>query len=130
IEYTDFNYYLNGDSTLNSHTYKKLFTKGTGWFSWFSNPPVPSCCPGPYIFHDTLNPVALLRDTLNKIFIVDNIANPEMLLYDFNLAVGDTLPLSYNNFNQDLIVIAIDSIPISNFYRKRFELSNSVSQYL
>ncbi len=130
IENKNFNYYVNGDTSFNNHIYKKLFIKGNSWFMWFNNPPIPPYCQGTSQFNDTINPLAFVRDTLNKIYL-SNTSFPDTLLYDFNLSVGDTLPMTYNNGNTNITVITIDSIPVSSSYLKRFHLSpNSQSQYL
>jgi hypothetical protein len=52
------------------------------------------------------------------------------LLYDFDLDVGSTLPLSWNNWNDDITVVAVDSVLIGGSMRARFELANSWAQYL
>lgn len=125
IEYKNYNYYINGDTIINGHTYKKMFQRGDGWFFWADPSPVPiSCQTSPYTFNDTISPYAYVRDTLNKIYFT-SFGNPDTLLYDFNLIVGDTLPLSYLiNASYTVTVTAIDSIVVGNSYRKRFELSS------
>jgi hypothetical protein len=124
---TDYTYFINGDTIVNSHIYKKLFIHGFVTHNWFSPSPVPSCCQGAYFFYDSINHVALLRDTLKKIYIIDSLGNPETLLYDFDLTIGDTIPLTYNNYDSTITVIAIDSISVFGLYRKRFELSNNAN---
>ncbi|MBK8487628.1 MAG: T9SS type A sorting domain-containing protein [Bacteroidetes bacterium] len=47
---------------------------------------------------------------------------PMQLLYDFDLEVGDTLPLSYINYGGNYVT-GIDSILIGDNYRKRFSIS-------
>src|SRR6185436_20795033 len=71
IETKNYNYYVNGDTTINTYSYKKLFTKGNQSFAWMNIPPVPPECQGYYVFNDTINPFAFVRDTLKKIFIYD-----------------------------------------------------------
>jgi hypothetical protein len=51
-------------------------------------------------------------------------------MYDFNLSVGDTLPISTTNYLHNITVVSIDSIAVSNQYRKRFRLLNAGVQYL
>jgi len=116
-----YNYYINGDSVVNSINYKKLFIKGFGQCFWNSSPPVPLDCQTPPSFNDTINLYALVRDTLQKIYIRYGIDTSEQLLYDFNLNIGDTLPLSFNNWDT-IKVVSIDSIRILNTYRKRFHV--------
>ena len=55
----------------------------------------------------------------------------EYLLYDFNLQVGDTLPITYNNPQNTVYVSGIDSVYTPYGYLKRFSLSgNNSAQYL
>jgi Secretion system C-terminal sorting domain len=127
IEYRTYNYYINGDTIFNSRVYKRLFMKGTANLMWYSFP-TPPCCDGSYVFNDTINPVAFLRDTLNKIYV--SFGNQDTLLFDYNLSVGDSLPVTYNNYESNITVLSIDSIPVGNQYRKRFQLSFTGAQYL
>jgi len=129
VENKFYNYYLNGDSIVGSYTYKKLFTRGIGGFQWFDNPPIPPNCIGSYSFNDTTTAIALIREDAKKMFI--NVGGVDTLLYDFDLNVGDTLPITYNNFASDIYVFAIDSFLVDTNYRKRFTLlGNTSSDFL
>jgi hypothetical protein len=79
---------------------------------------------------------ALRNDSVNKkvYFAFDGLSN-DTLLYDFNLSVGDTLPVSYINdtihgspniFNW---VSAIDSISIGGIYHKQFWISADTAMW-
>jgi hypothetical protein len=46
----------------------------------------------------------------------------EVLLYDFNLNAGDTLPYTYNNQYDLATVSSVDSVLVGNQYRKRFNI--------
>ena len=56
-------------------------------------------------------------------FLVPLPDTAEVLLYDFDLDVSDTLPVTYNNFQNDIFVTSIDSIYTPYGYRKKFLLS-------
>jgi hypothetical protein len=127
VENKFYNYYLNGDSIVGSFTYKKLFIRGIGGFQWFDNPPIPPNCIGSYSFNDTTTAIALIREDAKKMFI--NVGGVDTLLYDFDLNVGDTLPITYNNFASDIYVFAIDSFLVDTNYRKRFTLLGNTSSY-
>lgn len=125
----NYNYYTQGDTTLNSLVYKKMYKKGQGAYG----PKMGGSsvnCPGPYHYTDN-SPSYFLRSAGKQIF-VRNAGDPnESLLYDFNLQVGDTLPITYNNWLTDITVTAIDSISIPPGYRKKFTLSNNThAEYL
>lgn len=128
IQNETYNYYTNGDTIFNSVVFKKIYKKGYGSYSWFGNP--PAACSGSYHYNHTF-PSYFIRSIGKQMYLRQLTDTVEYLLYDFNLAVGDTLPLSYNNFATDIRVTAIDSFYTSSGYRKRFELTgNTWAQYL
>lgn len=123
IENENYNYYVNGDTVLNSYTYKKIFQKGTGSISWMAMPPVaPGCIAGNYSY-TTPTPQYFVRSSGKQIYLIPLPDTAEVLLYDFDLEVGDTIPLTYNNFQNDISVASIDSIYTPYGYRKKFLLS-------
>jgi hypothetical protein len=128
IQNESYNYYVNGDTILNSLVYKKIFMQGQGTYNWMAPPPNNGCS-GSYTYINTV-PSYFLRSAGKKMFLRQPSDTAEYLLYDFNLNVGDTLPLSYNNYANNVIVTAKDSIYTPYGYRMRFTLSNSWSQYL
>lgn len=128
IQEESFNYYSSGDTVINLLTYKKIYKKGRGIFNWYAPPPVG--CSGTYNYIDTL-PSFFLRSAGKQMFVSFPLSSSEQLLYDFNLSVGDTLPLSFNNFFSGVTVYAIDSVYTPYGYLQRFALSGgSGSQYL
>lgn len=128
VDQETYNYYVNGDTLFNGLTYKKIFRKGTGEHMWFAPP--PALCSGTYSFIDTF-PSYFMRSFGKQMFIRTPFDTSEYLLYDFNLIIGDTLPISYNNYESNVTVIAIDSIYTPYGYRQRFEITgNTWSQYL
>jgi Secretion system C-terminal sorting domain len=128
IQNEEYNYYVNGDTVLNSLTYKKVFRKGQGNYQWFAGPPIG--CSGSYSYVDTI-PYRFLRSDGKKVFMKIFQDTTDYLLYNFDLSVGDTLPLTYNNYATDVTVTAIDSFYYGNGYRKLFSLAgNTWAQYL
>lgn len=125
-----YNYYLNGDTLINATSYRKVYRKGSGSYQWFSPVPTPPSCQGNYTFNDTLSVIAFLRQDSQQIRIWDVSDQTDKLLYDFNLKIGDTLQVTFNNFQGGQIVSKIDSFLVKGYYRKRFTLQNSTSQYL
>jgi hypothetical protein len=66
----------------------------------------------------------LRQDTANrKVYLLEPFSGQDTLLYDFDLALGDTLPPAYNNYIQDNVVSNIDSVLVGNQYHRRFWLS-------
>ncbi len=115
------NYYINGDTILNALVYKKVYKKGI-LSRWSLNCMLID--PTPY---SNKEPSFCLRSADKKIFLMNKNTTQEELMYDFNLAVGDTLPQTYTyhpgNHTYDMYVAAIDSIHTPNGYLKRFTLS-------
>ena len=122
VEEEEFVYYTFGDSTINNVSYKKIFKHGTFANNWYDSPPIPSWCDTSMTFDFF---IALVRQENKKIFI-RNENEPEELLYDFELKIGDTLPLTWNQYSDEIIVSSIDSIQVGNNYRRIFNLT---SQY-
>lgn len=108
---------VTGDSVIGQQPYKKITAHG--YYQEFGIV-MGTNCSSPYV-HDEL--YALLRQDSLTIRIWEN--NQEYLLYDFNLQVGNLLPLTYNNFNDSVSVDSISTIQIGNETRKVFHLSNN-----
>jgi hypothetical protein len=129
IENQTYNYYTNGDTTINALTYKKIYRSGTGYI-WTAQPPPNPCSNNTFTYIDTL-PSFFLRSAAKEMYVRMPSDLNEYLLYDFNLSIGDTLPQTLNNFTTDTYVVNIDSISTPFGYLKKFELSGSSwSQYL
>jgi hypothetical protein len=106
-----------GDTTIGPHTYKKIIHHGF----WHEQPifgNMQPCAPD-YTFSF---PYAFLRQDSLKMYIYDN---ADLLLYDFNLEIGDTLPLTYNNFAENITVESIDFLQVGLEMRKVFQLSSN-----
>jgi hypothetical protein len=124
-----YNYFTNGDTVINTLVYKKIYRKGYTTYTDHGGS-FSANCQGPDMYNDPF-PNYFLRSAGKQMFVRFPGSVPEVLLYDFNLQVGDTLPVSYNNYATDVKVTAIDSIYTSYGYRKRFELTGSTNaQYL
>lgn len=128
IIYDSINYYLNGDSLINSLQYKQLFKCGSAWSSWQSPQPNTNCNLN-YAYCDTV-PVGFLRSQGLQMYFIPNGDTSEQLLYNFNLTIGSQLPQTYTYCCPAAeIVTSIDSIYTPYGYRKRFFINNG-SEYL
>lgn len=130
VNHKTYNYYTNGDTIINSVSYKKIYEKGQGYYAWYSSP--PSNCPSTgYYTYSNSSSSYFIRSINKEMYIRRPSDTNEQLLYDFDLSVGDSLPLSFNNFSPNVVVSAIDSVYTPYGYRKRFSLSGDTwSQYL
>ncbi len=60
-----------------------------------------------------------------KAWFVPQGEEEEVLLYDFNLQLGDTLPVSYiNPYGMNYSVVEIDSVEVGNSFRKKYLLGD------
>jgi len=117
----DFQYSLEGDTIILGLHYTKM--NQTGWQHHIHVYPVP------YVHDSTLvcgYYGALRSDSTERVYLFRATDTAECLLYDFGLAVGDTVPLSfiYSTYSYNInIVHSIDSVLIANQYRKRMNIS-------
>ena len=106
-----------GDTTIGPHTYKKIIHHGF----WHEQPifgNMQPCTPD-YTFS---YPYAFLRQDSLKLYIYDN---SDLLLYDFDLEIGDTLPMTYNNFADNITVESINFLQVGTETRRVFQLSSN-----
>ncbi len=124
---SDYNYMPVGDSTVGGHLYHKMYRSGIGTYEYFGGPPVPPSCSGSFTFSDPL-PSFLLRQEGRRLYTWNGTV--DTLLYDFDLQVGDHLPLTHNNNWTDILVTAVDSFSVGGTMRRRFTLEGSYAGYL
>jgi hypothetical protein len=126
----DYKYYIQGDTLFSGNTYHKIFKTVISSYYIMGSNPTFELRSGPTMT-DTNKYVGAIREDLSKhvYFLPDTITTTsEILLYDFNLNVGDTLPYSYNNSSYFLglnYVSGIDSVLVGTQYHKRFKISAS-----
>jgi hypothetical protein len=110
----DQNLFISGDTTAGEYTYHKLYTNGHRYAALH---------PGDEYYYNRYFG-AFRNDTENKkVWFLSQ--GEDVLAYDFDLAVGDTLPES-NITNQMLIIVdSIDSVLVGLNYHKRFLLKTN-----
>lgn len=115
-----YNYYVGGDTLINSLTYKKILKRGSFTHMMFGSNDTSCNAKGSYN-----NDLAiLLRQVKKSIYAVYPGDTTIRLLYNFNLKIGDTVPASIVHYTNDtMIVNKIDSILVGNSYRKKFEIN-------
>jgi hypothetical protein len=112
----DYVLYVQGDTVIGPYTYKKMRTRGTYHYIYVMS---PGCSETDH-FADLPN--MLLRQDSTRIWQYNNLGDE--LLYDFNLQVGDTLPMGgYNSTFDTIVVDSISTLMVSNAPRKVFHLS-------
>ncbi|MBK6410853.1 MAG: T9SS type A sorting domain-containing protein [Flavobacteriales bacterium] len=128
IAIDNYSYHTAGDSVIAGINWTKITRQGTISYMWQSLPPVPQSCEGSTSYGPEFYPVQLIRQEGRQMHIWDG--SSDQLLYDFDLQVGDTLPISWNNWNEEITVIAVDSVLVGSEMRARYEMGNSWAQYL
>lgn len=108
---SDFQYTFGGDTIIGEANYKILNRSGYN----YDNNLVPS-----YFFEYAGG----FRQSIEekKVFFVERNTGQEVLLYDFNLIPGDTIPITYNNQYYFGTIASVDSVLVGNQYRKRFNI--------
>jgi len=114
--YDDYNLFISGDSTVGNFTYHKLYKNG---FLSSDCPP-----PGNYYFSEF---AGLFRQDLPNKKVYINRFGIDTLAYDFNLNVGDTLPVTGLDGTPGNVIYLIDSVLVGADYRKRFWLNDTIS---
>jgi hypothetical protein len=109
---------ITGDTTIGAHTYKKFIHHGLatemGIMGYMGN-----CTPN-YTFSQ---PYAFLRQENERIYLYDIWDEIDTLLYDFDLQVGDFLPLTYNNASSDIQINSITTIQVGTETRNVFHFN-------
>ncbi len=117
-----YNYSFTGDTLISAIVYHKLQQRGLKYLE------IQGLCSTIPMWSLDEYIGAIRSDNIQKkVFIVPRDSSSEFLLYDFNMNVGDTVQgwLNYHSFSSPgihVVVDSIDSLLISNQYRKRFNL--------
>lgn len=114
----NYQYAISGDTVIGNLAYSKISRTGlSGYY-----------CPPPLINGNGY--IGAIRNDVvsKKVFLVLAGFDSEIIFYDFNITVGDTLEGFFamnvgSGLCQNLIVGSIDSILIGTSYRKRIEVS-------
>ena len=109
---------IKEDTSFNGHNYSKLEVL-TQMITCVLITPYESWQAG-----DVYSTTFFIREDSMKRTYIANSLGWEELFYDFNLSVGDTLPLSFINSDNLNFVYSIDSILIGSEYRTRFNIKN------
>ena len=117
---TDVNYvlYVQGDTVIGPHTYKKMRIRGTYQYFYVN---APGCTQTDHFSDD---PYMFVRQDSTRIWKYNSFGDE--LLYNYDLQVGDTLPNTIlTNITDTIIVDSISNIVTGNSNRKVFHLSTT-----
>ena len=112
FNYTSDHVYTTGDTVINSFSYKKVEQEQALWSG--------SLCTFGYLREDTAT---------SRIYFMDNLFSPEILLYDYSLQVGDSIYYDFvvQGFYYTDGYFTVDSISMVNIQagpRRLFYLNN------
>jgi hypothetical protein len=110
-----------GDAIIDGLSYKHLIYHGV----MVENPINPQ--PGVICNADLTfsNLYGFVRQAGKKVYSYDLINSVDTLLYDFDLQVGDNLPLTFINSDTAITVTAITNFQVGNEIRSIFDLSSN-----
>ncbi len=120
VFFQDYTYYFNGDSTLTTTMYLKLFRTGI-------DSAVCNINSG-YTISQINEQIGLIREetATKNIYFIPNTQTVEILLYDFGLTLNDTVPYSYGFTNcSSGNVLLVDTFSLGNQSRKRLYVAAS-----
>lgn len=112
---TTYVFEIAGTDSINGLEYKKISRQ---WHSWTSNSGIGGTHIGDQSGFDPY--VYAVREDAGKVYCIEpSTGDPERLIYDFTIGIGDSLPsprmVGTQTFHE---VVAMDSILIGNEYRK------------
>jgi len=112
-------YYQDADTSIGNKTYKKLHRSKEIRDSYNDT----------ILFAEYNEYMGALRseDSQKKVYLVLKDSINEMLLYDFNLEVGDTVPIWHNNFSHIITVEEIDTIIVDGKSLRAFEMNTNLA---
>ena len=129
----DRSYIQEGDTIINSIHYNKLYLNEHCTETWIPAPPPAVPCNWDYGITTDIFVGGLRNDSANKkIYYYDKVLNKECLLYNFDLAVGDSVIHWYSSCNGTSgyykNVTSIDSVLVGSIYHKRFNINGGMNQ--
>jgi hypothetical protein len=108
---------IHGDTVIGGITYFKLYT------TFRNTVTVHIQYNQTFTSYDSVGPTFLRYDTLsNKVYHLPDVDSLERLIYDFNLQVGDTVPLQMVYGRYIPVIDSIDTITVCGVPAKRFFL--------
>ena len=112
-------YLMNGDTTISNSTYKKIYYTGT---VFVEEGDLPYSSATTYNNNEYVG--AIREDAMKRVYVMTPNNTSEMLLYDFNLSVGDTITSNFIVGFPDahFTVGSIDSVLVTNNYHKRYHI--------
>ena len=115
VYYRDFRVFVAGDTLIGNYVYKKLLSSGLSGFTFEG--------------HDASGPFsnefyAYIRNDSSRTYTFFD--GQDELLFDFSLQVGDTLPITINNWSPTVVITSIDSVLVAGKYLRRFNIFDEV----
>lgn len=130
VSYDTVTFFLNGDTLINSITYKKLYSRGTCRNIWYSNNPNMGCSLAPYNYPYS-GYMGALRSAGTQMFYMMANSNQEGLIFDYDLQVGDNFHYGQMTTEDTTITVAfIDSVYTPYGYLKKFHFSTDTAQFI
>lgn len=116
VYYHDFRVFVAGDTVVGEHIYSRLLRSGIHGFTFEGH---TSTAPFQNEFY------AFIRTDSARTYAFMN--GQDELLFDFSLQVGDTLPVTINNWSPTVIITSIDTMLVAGKYLKKFNIEDPVN---
>jgi hypothetical protein len=114
VFFTDSRVFVAGDTLIGNYVYNKLLCSGLHGFTYEGH---NESTPFSNVFY------AYIRSDSYRTYTYFN--GQDELLFDFSLQVGDTLPLTHNNWSPNVVIDSIDSVMVAGKNLKRFHISDN-----
>lgn len=111
---SDFRVFIAGEITIDNHVYSRLLCSG---LHSFTDQGITHSTPFANEYY------GYIRTDSARTYI--NFNGQEELLFDFSLQVGDTLPVTHNNWSPNVVIDSIDSVMVAGKNLKRFHISDN-----
>jgi hypothetical protein len=118
-------YRVIGDTLINDTTYKKIWKSGVRTFY----PAGPNGVCFNTQPEEIQEMAAFLRQEGRKIFWRNGFEGQDQLIYNFELQVGDSLPVNGINFLNDIVVVSRDTILVNGEERLSYQFNNAPVSY-
>jgi hypothetical protein len=125
LETHTYNYFIQGDTLIDTIVYKKVMLQGYYLDDWigFGWPPASCMDYGWYAPYLSF----FIRSEGKKVYYREDLPGwSDSLMFDYDLEVGDTLPVTGPNPIPEVTVDSIDSVSTPNGFLKIFYLSDNV----
>lgn len=120
----DHQFILSGDTLIEGMIYQRTLRYGSISPMWTGPGPAPAGCTTMSSYGPELS--TPIRQEGRALFVWNGEA--DQLLFDFDLEIGDVLPLAFNNSDPNIEVVDLDSVEINGEWRRVYTTSGGTAE--